>query len=318
MDDLRQALPLRLEELGNPTPAILDYRRTTLQKKVEQLRTISELRRALALEEWKENPQVISNKLREIDADMRRQVAARLTKAIQDVIENGDSNARLAVANSIAEIGPTIRSVVDGDRAGYARTLTPEVIKLTKDKDRGVRQEALRALGNLFPRPQDAVPVFVLAIQKDAPGPKIIAASGLGQLIRVANHLQKRGRSGTGVEAYRGDVLDTTVAVLAGNGVALEDKDTAVRTLGLQNIQVAAEALADLIGDGFPRKDFPPEGRKLTEAEKKYILDVHDIITAEVKGFLPVIVALSCPGPCAGRQLERSKWQGTPGRRGSA
>src|ERR1700738_1767519 len=60
VDDLRQALPLRLEELGNPTPAILDYRRTTLQKKVDQLRTISELRRALALEEWKENPQVIS------------------------------------------------------------------------------------------------------------------------------------------------------------------------------------------------------------------------------------------------------------------
>jgi hypothetical protein len=63
VDELRQALPLRLEELGNPTQNILDFRRETLQKRVDKLRTIGELRRALALEEWKENPNQVLTKV---------------------------------------------------------------------------------------------------------------------------------------------------------------------------------------------------------------------------------------------------------------
>src|SRR5205085_668197 len=123
------------------------------------------------------------------------------------------------------------RSIEEGDRTGFARTLTPEVIQLTKDKDLGVRQEALRALGNIFPKPQDAVPVFKQALETEAPGPKTLAATGLGQMIRVVNHLQKRGRSATGVEANRGDVLDTTVAVLGVNRLGLQDKEGDIRGL---------------------------------------------------------------------------------------
>src|SRR3712207_3119394 len=62
VEQLRQALPLRLDELGNPSPATLKYRQETLQKRVDALRKIGELRRALALEEWRENPNQVVNK----------------------------------------------------------------------------------------------------------------------------------------------------------------------------------------------------------------------------------------------------------------
>jgi HEAT repeat protein len=293
VDDLKQALTLRLEE---PTPAVLDYRRNTLQKKIDGLTNIGELRRALALEEWKDN-QKLNESIAEIDADMRRKVGTRLTKAIQHVVKNGTSATKIAVANSIAEMGPTIRSVGD-DKYGYARSLTPEVELLAADKDLGVRQEALRALGNIFPEPRAAVLVLKNALEKDAAGPQRLAADGMGQLIRVVSHLKKRVRTATGVEADQRDVLDTVVAVLGANNVGLRSADPQVRALCLQNVQIAAEALADLISagrsdkEGFPQKELPPEDRPLTPAERKKILAAQDKVADELKELAPAIDAL--------------------------
>jgi hypothetical protein len=171
VDELRQILPMPLDEQQKPSGEVIEFRRATLQKKVDELKTIGELRRALGLEEWEGN-QGANKELRELDAGMRRQIGTRLAKAFQDTVKNGNVDSRLAVAVAIADIGPTIRSIVEGDRHGYARSLTPEVIELTKDKDLGVRQQALRALGSIFASPKDAVPVFKAALAKTAPAEK--------------------------------------------------------------------------------------------------------------------------------------------------
>src|SRR5262249_53037918 len=97
--------------------------------------------------------------------------------------------------------------------AGYARSLEPIVIDLARDKDLGVRQEALRALGNINPEPKKAVPVFVQALQTDKEeAPRRLAAGGLLQMVKVVNHLQ--GQTKTGIFATPADMVDTAERVV--------------------------------------------------------------------------------------------------------
>ena len=73
VEDLRQAL--RIEDVRNPTPEQLDFRRKNLSRKISNLKTIGDLRKALALDEWKEEPEQGRNEeIRKIDEQMRRLV----------------------------------------------------------------------------------------------------------------------------------------------------------------------------------------------------------------------------------------------------
>ncbi len=159
VDDLKLALalPAGLDQ-GVPSQDFLDYRRATLQKSIDKLHGIGELRRALSLDEWKEAPNSALNKqafkIADIDFAMRKQVGERFAAKIREVIEKGGATSRLAAANSITEIGPTIRSTMEGDRMGFAHSLTPEVIQLARDRDLGVRQEALRCWEISSPTPR--------------------------------------------------------------------------------------------------------------------------------------------------------------------
>src|SRR5262245_55534490 len=74
VDDLRQALPL--DDVSNPSEEMLQFRRTNLQKKIDALKDVGELRRALVLDGWRDDPARGANVgIRRIDADMRREVA---------------------------------------------------------------------------------------------------------------------------------------------------------------------------------------------------------------------------------------------------
>jgi HEAT repeat protein len=323
VNDLRLALNADQKELMTPDQAIVEYRRVNLQKKVDNLRTIADLWGALALKDWKDDLSKVGTRIQTLDSDARRQVGLRLTKAIDDVVDHGDANSRLAAANSIAEKGPTIRSlstvastvkgdqVVMGDAGGFVRTLTPQVIRLAEDKNLGVRQEALRALGNIFAKPQQVVPVFKRALETDVAGLKRLAADGLGQLIRVVSHLRKQERTSSGVEAYGLDVLDAVVGALGANRVGLADNDVQVRVLCLHNIREAAEALSELIkepqkeiGNLEVTKDFPPPDRPVTALEKKLIMGNHEVIAREISDFLPALKALAAQQEALARGIK--------------
>ena len=332
VNDLRLALNADQKELVNPPPEVVDYRRANLQRKVDNLRTIADLWGALSLKDWKDDLFKVSVKIRVADSNARREVGVRLTKAIDDVIAHGDPNNRLAAANSIGEKGPTIRSlstaagdqVVMGDAGGFVRTLTPQVMRLAEDKNLGVRQEALRALGNIFPNARQVVPVFKHVLETDAPGPKRLAADGLGQLIRVVNHLHKQTGASSGVEAYNPDVLDAVVSVLGANAVGLADDDVQVRVLSLQNIKEAAEAVSELIrepqkeiGNLTLSKDFPPQDRPVTPLEKKLIMGNHEEIAREINDLMPAIKAMRAARG-AGAEHQGHGWARAAGCRGGA
>lgn len=278
VEDLRRTL-----SVGGPiedsTAEALEFRKSKIQESVDRMRTIGQLRRALVLDEWKVDPnRVVSDGIRAVDLEMRRMVGDRLKASLEKMASTGNANARLAVANLISEMGPTVRAVDPGERGGYCRSLEPLIAKLCVDPDIGVRQEALRALGNINGNPNQVAGVFRRALEKESEvGPRRLAADGLQQMIKVTTHLQKRGQTATGVEATRKDLLDVLQTVAPVAAVGVSDADSEVRMLSLQAVQTAAQALAELleVPEGLGRQNFPPAGRRLSANERARILDAY-------------------------------------------
>ncbi len=275
VEDLQAALAAwSLLDQQNQTDAVLSFRKETLQKKIDRLKTLSQLRRALALEEWK-IPSV------PVDIAMRKEVADRFVNEVQRAINSSNPLARAAVANLIAEIGPTIKAALPEDKAGFARSLTKQVIQLCKDPDVAVQQEALRALGNINAVPKEIYPVLVDALKNDKLGARRQAAAALSQMVRVVAFLKKRGRTPSGIETGPTDDVEVADAAAAAASFGLEDPDPQVRRLSLEAIDEAAKVAVDRIPEPRLKKDFPPEGRPLTEEERKEIQGGQEIVASE-------------------------------------
>jgi HEAT repeat protein len=293
VEELRAALPI--DDVASPSEAMLQFRRDNLQKKVDVLKTIGQLRRALALDEWRDDPTrgVVNEKIGPIDTDLRTQVGKRLTGKLQDLGKAGDATNRQAVANLIAEIGSTVRALNPKDRSGYARSLTPLVAALAKDPELHVRQEALRALGNIHAKPKEAAQIFAETLRGDsAPSARRLAADGLGQLVRVVTHLQRKSRTTSGVDASRADVIDTLQQVIQAAAPGFKDADPRVRAAASEALDTAVNAVIELISEPLARKDLPPVGRTLTEAEIREVTLKSAELKQEVDELRPVLVAL--------------------------
>ncbi|MBM4071501.1 MAG: HEAT repeat domain-containing protein [Planctomycetes bacterium] len=289
VDELQKALSMRSDERRAPTEAMLEYRRAALEKRVAALRTIADLRRALVM--WKSDPDLISKddpRVTKMDDDFRTRVGTRLRKSLANAAKDKNIYARLAAANLIAEMGPTVRALEQGDFNGYARSLEPIAIALVRDSDLGVRLEALRALGNINADPKSAIPVLVQALQqtdKEAEARRE-AARAMLQMVKVVNALQ--GQTKTGIAAGPMDLADTAGRVLRGAGAGLIDPDAQVRKLCLEAIQAVAAAYAQTPG-AYKRTDFPPHGRALTPND---ILDIkmkYEAVRKYQKELYPVL-----------------------------
>ncbi|MCI0376214.1 MAG: HEAT repeat domain-containing protein [Gemmataceae bacterium] len=295
VEELRKALPKGKWFTDSPSKEIVAARRQELDKLVKNLTTIGDLRRALALEVWQRNVEVGSpEEFRDMDVELRRQIGESLTKQLRRAIDADSPDTRLAAANLLAEMGPTVKSLAPADRAGFARSLTPEVIRLAKDKELGVRQEGLRALGSIFAKPQDAVPVFAHTLRNDGLGPRRIAADGLAQLVRVAAHLYRHGKTNAPVEVTRDDVDAALTQVIPACSIGVQDEDPQVRHLCLIALQDASKALADLIKDGEPKDKFPTSF--FSEEQRAEIQRFHQTVNAELKAAEPVAKALQAQG----------------------
>ncbi len=270
VEELRSALL----EADGASPEALKARQQTLEKRIKALASISDLRRALALTEWREEV---------VDAQARAKVGRALGRALEAVCDQGDVHSRLAVANLIGEMGTAkVRAVHrldanDGleappDPRGYARGLAPLLKKLADDKNLGVRQEALRALSNIIADPEVAVPVLEAALAKDKGGPakdelgpRRIAAYSLSHLCRVAN--ERRLIPERGVIASLEDVVKASAAAVVASRAGLKDGDADTRVLCVEVASTTGEILGTLIPKPFTRTALPP--RKLTPDDLK-------------------------------------------------
>lgn len=297
VDDLREALPL--DDVSNPTEAMLQFRRANLQKKIDALKQIGQLRRALVLDSWRDDPGRGAHAgIRRIDADMRREVTKRFMAMLETQARTGPVDNRVAVANLIAELGPRVRALTVEDKkaedtTGFARSLTPILEILIQDKAVAVRQEALRALGNINPDPKKAGSLFGAVLKGDPHvGPRRVAADGLGQMVRVVNHLHGGSKLTQQVVATRPEVLDVLHECIHKSAIGFHDADSKVRKHAVEALLTAVQVLSELIAPPIVRTDLPPLGRPLDEKESREVAKHTQDLVREISELQPVLAAL--------------------------
>ena len=274
-------------ELRRTAPNAAKEREKTLASDIAHLKTLSELRRALALTEWQDRS--IVPELRGVDFAARAAIGKKFKEAVDKVIKTGNADARLALADMLGEMGTEARSLEPGNLYGLGRALTPELIHLTKDSNPAVRAAAARALGRVFPDPAEAAPAIVAVLKKGSPLERESAAQGLVNLIQVVYALHRTGRAQIGVEPNKKDVIDAARWVVKEAPAGLADSNPRVRTLTLDAILKSLQAFREQIPEPVAEKEFPPHGAKLTEADRKTIRTYQDIVQKDVDAFKPLI-----------------------------
>jgi HEAT repeat protein len=310
VEDLRQALgAFELGQEFNQTA--LNYREETLKKYVAALKTLGDLRRALALTEWKDGPGSPVN-VQRIDHRARAEVADRFAKGTQAIVAHGGATSRLAVARMLADMGVSVRAllrkektldldkkeieVLVPDRHGFARGLTPQMVQLTRDQHPAVRAAAARALGKTNPNPDQAATALRKLLEGDGVEQRRAAAAALLEMVQVVARLQKRGQAQTGVEAFPGDVIEISKEVVPAAGVALRDPDVGVRRTALAALRQAATTFGELVPEPIDPAKFPPPGRAWTQQELTNRRKEAGKVEADEKLFAPLVTALASQG----------------------
>jgi len=302
-DDLRRTLPL-VGAAGDVANEALKFRQKKIQEDIDRLKTPGELHDALVLDEWKVDPaDVVEEDVKAVDIELRKNLGERFKKELEKRSRSADSSTRIAIAALICEMGPTVRALSPADTGGFTRALEPLIAKLCKDPDVGVREQALRALGNINGPPKEVAATFRSVLEKDSDlGPKRLAAEGLNQMMVVVTHLYGR-QTPAGVAASRNDVTETLEAVVPVAAAGVKDGDSQVRMLSLYAVQKAALAMAELLEvpgvrdklspvTPFGRRLFPPPGRDLTPAEYKNINDAYEQAQVDLGKVRPILDSL--------------------------
>ncbi len=217
-----------------------------LTKDIQALRTISEMARALQLNDWsaemEDDKQAVVPRLRIALADRFRQ-------AIRNVLEHGSPTARQAVETLLAEAGTNIRTPDDVRGIGHA--LAPDLAEIVEHgKSREARETAARALGLVFPDPAVAVPALRTLLAAKDPAERRAAARGLLSLIEVVTRLISLTESQTGRAAGGAtfdDVVSAVRLVAPAAGRGLKDSDIEVRRLSATALEQGTGTLMNRI-----------------------------------------------------------------------
>jgi HEAT repeat protein len=241
-----------------------------LSRKVDSIRQIGDLRRALLLQDW---PQGEFREVEEFSAVARRvraQLARRFQEAVGQVLKEGDQTARLAAMNMLAELGATVfrpepatAKESPAKEIKRLRAQTPAGEGLVPDladivlhgKTREDRLAAAYALGQILPDPKIAVPALRSMLGSADVVERRAAAGGLNGMVRVVSELAAKGLSTTGPQLERGEIVTAGSAVVPAVGPGLADSDVLVRRLCAEALELMAAALNSQVPQPQPTED---------------------------------------------------------------
>jgi HEAT repeat protein len=267
VEEVRQALK-------SPPP------HANLAKRIEALRSLADMRRALGLQEWR-------SELGGTDEPIYATLADRFKQEARRLLKNGTAGVRLAVMDMLAEIGPSLRS--PQDPRGIAGALAPELADVVKHGDTPrIREQAARALGLIFPDPGVALPPLLdLLASPDLPERRA-AANALVNLLRVTNQLSSKA-GGVEVERVpRGYIVQLGTSILPVASVGLTNLDPQVRRLAAEAIEQLAASLNNLVPQ-------PRTGEEAVnpEAERKELESVQRELMPLLEAFVQQTAVLA-------------------------
>ncbi len=249
------------QTLRAPAPA-LDARDAELAARVAVLHTLDHYRRALLLRDWRDlDP---DEPAAAVDRRHRDAVVERFTHAARGVLARGELGERLDLLRRLGSL-----EVRGAGGAPLTRSLTTDVIELTRLNPPALREAAVRALGQIRPEAATAVPALAGLFQDADPVLRACAAEALARLVTQATATEPRD---AGVAACR--------AVLPVAAYGLADSDAAVRGRCAEALGRSATVLGALVP--------PPVVPEDAEAAEAYARQVDE----ETAALLPLVAAL--------------------------
>jgi HEAT repeat protein len=209
------------------------------------LRTLSDLQRAVLLVEWRQGCPVEETVA--VDQANQAAVIEWFSATVRDVLHKGDPAAVAAALDVIDQIASVAHA--GGEPATLARCFAPDLAELVMQSPPGIQQAAARTLGQIEPSAFVAVPALEQLLQSGAVQLRLTAADALANLIQ--NALQPLGDAGAAAQrpGQRGELILTASSVLPTIHDGLDDTRPEVRRRCLETIGLAATALTRLITD---------------------------------------------------------------------
>jgi HEAT repeat protein len=275
--DFRRALNIPLREYLPPDPEVRaklekdpeklkaylkDARSSDLLHRMELLKTIPEIRRALAAQEWRERGGKGGDEQNDIDTALRDILIERLTRRVTDTLEHGGLTAKLATLGMLSEIGTNNRLV--DDRQRIAKFFTPILTKMIRTADQPViRVAAARTVSQIGCDAAEAAPALGELLKSPDPLERRAAAEGLAGILVLLNNLSNQSKdamtdaeriaAGTAaadtqlVDFARREVISAATQVLPYAKIGSGDSDVDVRRQSLNCIYQAVFALGQQI-----------------------------------------------------------------------
>jgi HEAT repeat protein len=261
VEELRQALRLTIPELARQDPAFAKRaaeakpeeqpklfqaeKERILAERVQALRSLSDLRRALVLREWTTQDTEMLEEGLSPNQKYHLMVAQRFENAVRRVLHGRDAVAKLAVMAMLSEKGAEARA--SEERAGVGRPFARDFADLAlDDPEPGVRQAAARTLGQIFPDPGIAAPALARIITSPNVQERRAAAGALDDMIRLVSRLTTSSSAAQipgKIEASPSDLVKTGQAIVPVAARGLSDPDRTVRLRSAAAIDQAADAM---------------------------------------------------------------------------
>ena len=190
--DLQKALVVRQAERNDPQMFL--NRRNTLQKIIQRLRTVSELRQALTLTGWQDQVDEITGlqgfeirpggrkdqneQLIEIDRAARKEIGEKLAKRMEADARRGDATNRLALASMLDTMGTSVRALGDMvERPGRITGLYPGISQeFPSESNKALMYPDWRGYAHRF------TPLLVKLTRDPSPQVRLVAARALGKI----------------------------------------------------------------------------------------------------------------------------------------
>ena len=229
---------------------------------LSELHTLSELRKAVVLREWRH--QNANAELAAVDRANRDALAERFRHATQQVLAGNNAGPILAVLEMLNETAASMRAI--GEPATLTRPLTADVARLVGDADSGVRAVAVRTLGRIDPDVVIALPVLTgLAKSADA-ARRIDAASALGEMFQATAQPWTAKEFNPAILPERRVTVDSAIQFLPLAGTSALDSNREVRRRGLTTLALAATLLERMMPPLHTEARDPQEVRPLAVA----------------------------------------------------
>jgi HEAT repeat protein len=222
----------------------LAARRQNLEAWGKELVRLPDLRAAVLLREWRD--EAPEEHLAAVDQAVHLHLARRFEHDIRDILERGEGPNQVAAANMLAETAASLRGL---RMPGWnLRSLSTLVAGLTNSADRDVREAAVKALGQMNPDPDAAVPVLARMLREPNATSHRLAAQGLANMVQSAAQTVRQP-NGIVVETSHAEVIEVCRAVIPAVSAGISDSDPEVRCCCLEGLHQVGLAAARLIGE---------------------------------------------------------------------